>query len=545
MNIKNRISKFCLAVSSVLVMSGCNLKDDSTIYNPGVEKNETSGILEISKIVFTDTATVFYFDAYHCVNPGCWFSIAHESVLSSSNQIYKIIGCEGITLGERMQVSESGHLDFVLYFEPVDKSEKTVDFKEGDNTGDFRILGIKLYKEPKQEFTGTIRSTLKGEVIDRPYSSRLILLKEGENSRFNEWISIPVRNGKFEYILNCEYEELYQLIFYDEDRQGAWRPVEFISEPGVIHFTLYPMDQFKMNHVEGGVLNREYLNFNKDENDKIEPIYAIFEQLRNEGKYYSPEAQSLLDQIDTNVDQNERQALWEQIRKLEDEKNHITSTVKKVQDSLNLIFFNGRLQYVREHTNIAGYSILKSTVNRVVSEFEFDIMPLMDVYNTIYFSKYPDHPYTKQIEDLVTGSSLKAGTSFIDFTADDMEGIPVNLSERIAGKPAILHLWASWCGPCRQKGKELIPLYENFRDKGLVVIGVAREKGSSAAAEAAIKLDKYPWENLVEINDTGQIWVKYGIGNAAGGDFLIDETGTIVAVDPSIGEIENFLKTVM
>ena len=89
---------------------------------------------------------------------------------------------------------------------------------------------------------------------------------------------------------------------------------------------------------------------------------------------------------------------------------------------------------------------------------------------------------------------------------------------------------------------ELIPVYEEFHEKGFVVVGVAREKDTSVAAEAAVKLDKYPWENLVELNDVEQIWVKYGIGNAGGGDFLIDENGIIVAVSPSIDEIKHFLK---
>jgi hypothetical protein len=62
----------------MLIISSCHLKRDTAIYNPVFEKNETSGILEISKIVFTDTATVFYFDAYHCANSGCWFSIAQD-----------------------------------------------------------------------------------------------------------------------------------------------------------------------------------------------------------------------------------------------------------------------------------------------------------------------------------------------------------------------------------------------------------------------------------------------------------------------------------
>ena len=143
--------------------------------------------------------------------------------------------------------------------------------------------------------------------------------------------------------------------------------------------------------------------------------------------------------------------------------------------------------------------------------------------------------------NFLTASSLKAGSQFIDFIATGLNGeSSARLSERIAGKTAVLHLWASWCGPCRLKGKELIPVYEEFRDKGFVVIGVAREK-SISTAEAAIKTDKYPWENLVELNDVEQIWVKYGIGNSGGSIFLIDEKGIIVAVAPSIDEIRGFL----
>ena len=73
------------------------------------------------------------------------------------------------------------------------------------------------------------------------------------------------------------------------------------------------------------------------------------------------------------------------------------------------------------------------------------------------------------------------------------------------------------------------------------MVGVTRKKTISTA-EAAIKSDKCPWENLVELNDVEQIWEKYGIGNAAGGDFLIDEKGTIIAINPSVDEIRNFLK---
>jgi len=530
-----------------MFMSGCYQKGNLTIYEPDVEKNETNRILEISKIVFIDTATVFYFDAYHCTNSGCWFSIAEESVLQGSHKTYKIIGSDGIELGKRMQVSESGHLAFVLYFEPVDKSEKTVDFKDSDNNRDFSITGIKLYQTPKP--TGAIKCTLKGEVIDRPQSSRLMLLKEGEDLFSTKGISIPIRNGKFEYVLNCNHEEFYQLIFYDEWMQSPkrWRPVMFISEQGVINFTLHPEGQHKMNRVENGKLNNEYQDFIIEEANINTPspydkFHAIINQLRTDGKYYTSEAQSLLNQISVIADNNKRRALSEQYQKLSNEGFDITPAAKEAIasiDSIRRATQLRRLQYTREHPNIVGYSILVSETRDVINS-KNDISLFSDVYQTIFAPKYPDHPYTAKMIDLLIGSSLKSGIPFIDFTAVDLTGKQVTLSEQIAGKPAVLHLWASWCGPCRQKGKDLIPVYEEFCDKGFVVIGVAREK-SISTAEAAVKSDKYPWENLVEIDDVEQIWNKYGLGNIAGGNFLIDENGIIVAVSPSIDEIRDFL----
>ena len=134
----------------------------------------------------------------------------------------------------------------------------------------------------------------------------------------------------------------------------------------------------------------------------------------------------------------------------------------------------------------------------------------------------------------------EAQVPFFDFTVVDLNGKSVKLSERITGKPSVLHIWAASCAPCRKKGKDLIPLYNEFRDKGFVVIGVAHEKNISTA-EAAIRLDKYPWENFVELNDVERIRLKYGFAGGMGNHFLIDERGNIIAVAPSIKEIRDFL----
>ena len=347
--------------------------------------------------------------------------------------------------------------------------------------------------------------TLRGTVIDRPQSSQLMLIKYGEDARSTEWISIPIVDGKFEYVLNCDHEELYQLIFYDEWRRAAWKPVEFISEQGVINFTLHPFNLSHENIVEGGALNKAFQDFIIEGSDR---------------------EKRLEEKIET------------QIGKLSEDAPDFSSAMEAVVDSLVQEFALWVLQYVRERPTIAGYSILLFAKDFLFERL--DISQIVDVYQTVFAPKFPNHPHTARMKILFAGLSVKAGVPFVDFTAVDFTGKQVRLSERIAGKPTVLHLWASWCAPCRKTGMELIPVYEEFRDKGFVVIGVARERNISAAV-AAIELDKYPWENLVELNDAEQIWAKYGIGNSGGSVFLIDEKGNIVAVEPSVEKIRDFL----
>jgi thiol-disulfide isomerase/thioredoxin len=116
----------------------------------------------------------------------------------------------------------------------------------------------------------------------------------------------------------------------------------------------------------------------------------------------------------------------------------------------------------------------------------------------------------------------------------------VNVPELIKGKVALIHLWASWCGTCRRHGKEMIPVYETYKDKGFTVIGIAREQKKETMFNI-LKKDNYPWINLLELNDKNGIWTKFGVGNVGGGDFLVDAQGNFLAVNPSSKEVEKIL----
>lgn len=242
-----------IAIIVLLTFSTVSLAKSRVIDRPEIT-NRSTDQLDFSKIEMTDSETILYCDAYN--RPGNWILLASGSYLKGqSGIIYKLIRSEGFELDKRVNMPESGHVSFTLHFAPLSNKEKSFDFLEGEADGNFKLTGIKTFKAKSH---ASIRCLIKGEVLDRPQSSRLILTKEGGDSLVSA-IYIPIRDGKFEYVLNCNDIESYELIFYDERLNGVWRLVTFFAEPGTVSFKLFPMGRFYENVVEGGAVNREYL----------------------------------------------------------------------------------------------------------------------------------------------------------------------------------------------------------------------------------------------------------------------------------------------
>ncbi|HHS50909.1 MAG TPA: TlpA family protein disulfide reductase [candidate division Zixibacteria bacterium] len=58
------------------------------------------------------------------------------------------------------------------------------------------------------------------------------------------------------------------------------------------------------------------------------------------------------------------------------------------------------------------------------------------------------------------------------FNLPDIDGNRVSLSD-FAGKVVLIDFWAVWCGPCRIMIPGLIELQNQYRDAGLVVLGIS------------------------------------------------------------------------
>ena len=138
-------------------------------------------------------------------------------------------------------------------------------------------------------------------------------------------------------------------------------------------------------------------------------------------------------------------------------------------------------------------------------------------------------------------TKIKVGEKYIDFSAPDIDGKEIKMSDVIHNKIALIDLWATTCGPCIATSKSMIPIYEEYKDKRFTVVGVAGEYRNTDRLKIALKKYKFPWVNLVELDKEKGIWNKYGIPNAAGGTFLVDMDGIILAINPTGEEIKKIL----
>ena len=109
-----------------------------------------------------------------------------------------------------------------------------------------------------------------------------------------------------------------------------------------------------------------------------------------------------------------------------------------------------------------------------------------------------------------------------DFVLRDVNGQEIALKD-LRGQTVLLDFWATWCEPCREAMPDIKAAYDEYHDKGLVVVGI----DFSESAEIAIKYfeeQKYPFVNLLDPNQ--QAFQKYG-GGGIPKAILIDKDGIV------------------
>ncbi len=92
----------------------------------------------------------------------------------------------------------------------------------------------------------------------------------------------------------------------------------------------------------------------------------------------------------------------------------------------------------------------------------------------------------------------------------------------LAGKPAVIEFWATWCPPCRESIPHLNELYKTYGPKGLQVVGITDEPNQVIRAFVKTLPIDYPVASSRQ--DASANFGVSGIPHA----FLVNKEGIIV-----------------
>jgi peroxiredoxin len=123
------------------------------------------------------------------------------------------------------------------------------------------------------------------------------------------------------------------------------------------------------------------------------------------------------------------------------------------------------------------------------------------------------------------GASLPAGAQMAPpFVLTDVQGNSFD-SSTMAGKPAVINFFATWCPPCRGEIPGFVEVYEKYKGQGFVMAGISvdtdtRDKLPAFVAEQKIS---YP----VLLGGDGSTAKAYGGVSAIPTTFFVGRDGAI------------------
>jgi thiol-disulfide isomerase/thioredoxin len=119
--------------------------------------------------------------------------------------------------------------------------------------------------------------------------------------------------------------------------------------------------------------------------------------------------------------------------------------------------------------------------------------------------------------EVTVGGSLREAT---------LQGL-TNKSRKFSeyrGKPLIINVWASWCGPCREEMGSLERLSERYGGKKFQIIGISTDDDANAAA-TYIKQAGVSFETFID----SKVFLENMLGaNTIPLTLLVDSNGRVL-----------------
>lgn len=107
-------------------------------------------------------------------------------------------------------------------------------------------------------------------------------------------------------------------------------------------------------------------------------------------------------------------------------------------------------------------------------------------------------------------------------------GVSAMLSD-FRGKVVMLNFWASWCGPCRKEMPSMERMWQDYEDKGFVIVAVSVGESPDAVRNFVDELGlTFP----IYLDPSKSAYAKYNKTGGIPQTYIIDREGIIRAFIP-------------
>jgi thiol-disulfide isomerase/thioredoxin len=113
--------------------------------------------------------------------------------------------------------------------------------------------------------------------------------------------------------------------------------------------------------------------------------------------------------------------------------------------------------------------------------------------------------------------------SVLDVEVGGLDGKTYNLMET-KGDLILVNFWATWCTPCKQEIPELVKLQNEYKDRGLSIVGISLDFGDAKKVKEFVE----KWEiNYAVFVGSQKVIQRYGGLYGIPVSFLVTKQGII------------------
>jgi thiol-disulfide isomerase/thioredoxin len=116
-----------------------------------------------------------------------------------------------------------------------------------------------------------------------------------------------------------------------------------------------------------------------------------------------------------------------------------------------------------------------------------------------------------------------------NFSLKTADGTTIELA-KLKGKIVVVNFWATWCPPCRAEIPDFIKIQEQYKNKGLMIVGISLDQKGWPAVKPFAEKTKFNYPIVLGNEDVVK---AYGGIEAIPTSFFIDKKGFIV--DKQVG----------